>query len=219
MDEARIITIDGPAGVGKSTIARKTATALGIAYLDTGAMFRTLALHMGHGGLDFSEDRLEGCIGSLVFSLAGSGGETALICNDVVAGQEIRTEDIGMLASRYAALPVVRSWLKKAQQELGRKYSLVAEGRDMGTVVFPDAPHKFFLDASPETRARRRVNQLAESGVVEDLAVVTQRIRERDALDRGRSIAPLRAAEDAVVIDTSALTLEDVFNEIMQRVA
>ena len=217
MAETRIITIDGPAGVGKSTIAKKVAVALGIAYLDTGAMFRTLALRLGQEGLGLPEQELAVRTGALAFSLALSGDETALACNGATVGEEIRTETVGMLASRYAALPVVRSWLKKAQRDLGQRYSLVAEGRDMGTVVFPAAPYKFFLDATPETRARRRVHQLALSGVMEDLAEVTRRIRERDEQDRGRSIAPLRPAVDAIVIDTSALTLEDVFAEIMRR--
>lgn len=214
----RIITLDGPAGVGKSTLARRVADHFGIAYLDTGAMFRIIAKTLGPEGLDLPEAALEKALSPLVFSLSGSGAATTLSCNGVIAGQEIRAEDVGMLASRYAALPAVRSYLKKAQQDLGRSYDLVAEGRDMGTDVFPGAPHKFFLDASPEVRAVRRVKQLAANGVTEDVATVAEQIRERDERDRTRAIAPLRPADDAIIIDTSALDIEGVFNEIVSRV-
>ncbi|MDL2209413.1 (d)CMP kinase [Desulfovibrio sp. OttesenSCG-928-O18] len=213
----RVITLDGPAGVGKSTLAKRVAEELGIAYLDTGAMFRTIAKTLGAEGLNTSEPTMETALAKLRFSLSGSGAATALSCNGVPTGREIRTEEVGMLASRYATLPAVRSYLKKAQQELGASYDLVAEGRDMGTAVFPDAPHKFFLDASPEVRAERRVKQLAETGVSEDIAEVTKRIKERDALDRGRALAPLVAAEDAVVIDTSHLDIQGVFDAIMRK--
>lgn len=211
----RIITLDGPAGVGKSTLAKRIAERLGIAYLDTGAMFRTIAKNFGPQGLDLPERELEQRLAHLRFSLAGSGAGTALFCNGVTSGQEIRTEAVGMLASRYAALPVVRACLKSAQQELGRSYDLVAEGRDMGTSVFPDAPYKFFLDASPETRAARRVRQLAEQGEHEDMAVVAERIRQRDELDRNRPIAPLKPADDAHVIDTSSLGVDETLNTIL----
>ena len=218
MNTQRIITIDGPAGVGKSTLAKRVAGALGIAYLDTGAMFRTVALRAGEDGFILPEHQVEALLHHLAFSLSGSGNDTALACNGTPVGAEIRTESVGMLASRYATMPVVRAWLKTAQQELGRLYSLVAEGRDMGSVVFPDAPYKFFLDAAPQIRAARRVEQLAALGVVEDVDVVTEQIRARDTLDRGRAIAPLRAAKDAVVIDTSHLDIDGVFAAIMRHI-
>lgn len=213
----RIITLDGPAGVGKSTLARRVAEHLGIAYLDTGAMFRIIAKTLGPQGLELPEDALEKELARLRFSLAGSGAATVLACNGVPAGPEIRSEDMGMLASRYAVLPAVRSSLKKAQRDLGGMYDLVAEGRDMGTAVFPDAPCKFFLDAGPEVRARRRVNQLAQNGAREDLAAVIEQIKQRDEQDRNRPIAPLKAADDAVIIDTSALDIEDVFAAIVKE--
>lgn len=210
----RIITLDGPAGVGKSTLARRVAEYLHIAYLDTGAMFRIIAKTLGRDGLRLPEDALAAELQKLRFSLSGSGAATVLACNGVPAGQEIRTEEISMLASEYATLPAVRAYLKTAQQALGAAYPLVAEGRDMGTAVFPDAPHKFFLDASPETRALRRVRQLAENGVVENPATVAEQIKIRDHNDRNRTIAPLKAAVDAVIIDTSALDVEGVFTAI-----
>ena len=213
----RIVTLDGPAGVGKSTIAKRVAEHLGIAYLDTGAMFRVIAKTLGQDGLALSEADLARALEPLAFSLSGAGAATTLACNGVIAGQEIRTEAIGMLASRYATLPAVRAFLKKAQQDLGSAYPLVAEGRDMGTAIFPGAPCKFFLDASPEVRALRRVRQLAENGVTEDLATVTRQIRERDDTDRNRAIAPLKPADDAVVIDTSEMNIDQVFETIVEQ--
>ncbi|SBV99351.1 Cytidylate kinase [uncultured delta proteobacterium] len=214
----RIITLDGPAGVGKSTIAKRVAEHCGIAYLDTGAMFRIIAKTLGPENVALPEEALAKKLGALVFSLAGSGAATTLACNGVVAGQEIRTEAVGKLASDYAVLPAVRAYLKTAQQELGKAYSLVAEGRDMGTAVFPGAPYKFFLDASPEVRARRRVGQLAENGVIEDVATVARQIRERDEQDRNRPIAPLRPADDAVIIDTSERNIDQVFQAIIDTI-
>ncbi|MCC8194148.1 MAG: (d)CMP kinase [Deltaproteobacteria bacterium] len=213
---SRVITLDGPAGVGKSTIAKRVAEHCGIAYLDTGAMFRIVAKTLGPKNVAVPDEELARALASLSFSLSGSGGGTSLACNGEVAGQEIRTEEVGKLASDYATRPAVRAYLKKAQQDLGKAYSLVAEGRDMGTAVFPDAPYKFFLDASPEVRALRRVRQLAENGVIEDVAKVTRQIRERDEQDRNRALAPLKAADDAIVIDTSNLTVAQVFQTIAQ---
>lgn len=212
----RIVTLDGPAGVGKSTIAKRVAGHLGIAYLDTGAMFRVLAHTFGDKGLVLTDDALAHELNALHFSLSGSGESTRLLCNGVVAGLEIRTENVSMLASRYATLPVVRAYLKKAQQDLGKAFPLVAEGRDMGTAVFPDAPCKFFLDASPEVRARRRVRQLAENGIPEEYETVIRQIKERDDLDRNRAIAPLKPADDAVVIDTSTVNIDQVFETIIR---
>jgi len=201
--------------VGKSTIARSVAEHCCIAYLDTGAMFRIIAKTLGRENVDLPEAELAGKFTALSFSLSGTGEATILACNGVSAGQDIRTEAVGKLASDYATKPIVRQFLKKAQQDLGKAYSLVAEGRDMGTAVFPDAPHKFFLDASPEVRALRRVRQLAENGIIEDVATVTQQIRERDEQDRNRPIAPLKAADDALIIDTSAKDITQVLQTIL----
>ncbi len=211
----RIVTLDGPAGVGKSTLARRVASALGIAYLDTGAMFRTIAATLGAEGLTLTTDEREKALAALAFSLSGCGETSRLACNGRVAGPEIRTEEVGLLASQYAALPEIRACLKQAQQSLGSQFSLVAEGRDMGTEVFPGAKHKFFLDARPETRAKRRLLQLRENGEEADLAVITEQIRKRDEQDRNRAIAPLRPADDAVIVDTSDLDVDGVFAAIM----
>ena len=204
-----LVAIDGPAGVGKSTLARRLAAKLGIACLDTGAMFRTVALHIGESGLTLPADELLSALHSLTFSLAGSGSATRLACNGKHAGQEIRTEKIGMLASQFAAIPAVRAYLKNAQQRLGENFSLVAEGRDMGSEIFPQATVKFFLDASAEVRARRRRDQLASAGISQDIAELAEQIRQRDARDRNRDVAPLRPADDAIIIDTSRLNIEE----------
>ncbi|MEW5774870.1 MAG: (d)CMP kinase [Thermodesulfobacteriota bacterium] len=214
----RIITIDGPAGVGKSTLAKRLAAHLGVAYLDTGAMFRGTALALGLDSWTWPEDRLAAALAGLSFSLAGAGAESRVLLNGTLLDDEIRTEQAGMWASNIATLPQVRAFQKQAQQAIGRTTSLVAEGRDMGTVVFPQARPKFFLDASPEVRAARRFLQLQIMGRPEDLNDIIANIRARDHQDRTRAAAPLAAAPDALVIDTGPLTIDEVF-EIMAKAA
>ncbi|MCK9241026.1 (d)CMP kinase [Desulfocurvus sp.] len=215
MSAPRIVTLDGPAGVGKTTLARRVAEALGLAYLDTGAMFRATALALGPGARELPGAGLRARLEGLAFGLEGRGAASALRLNGRPVGEEIRTEQVGMLASDVATLPEVREFLKAAQRAVGRATALVAEGRDMGTVVFPEAAHKFFLDAAPEIRARRRCEQLRALGAPADLDAVTAQIRARDHQDRTRAVAPLRPAEDALVIDTGPLDIDGVFAAIM----
>ncbi len=214
-----LVTIDGPAGVGKSTLARSLAAHLGIAYMDTGAMFRCFALKLGHGAEKRAPEELQELCAQWHFSLSGSGATTALLCNGNPVRSEIRTEEVGMLASRLATVPVVREILKAAQQSLGHSTKLVAEGRDMGSVIFPTARFKFFLDANPEIRAVRRMRQLEEQGQKVDLAELTDQIRQRDALDRGRAVAPLCPAEGAVIIDTSSLDIPAVLGKMLHHIS
>ncbi|QGY39908.1 (d)CMP kinase [Pseudodesulfovibrio cashew] len=206
-----IVTIDGPAGVGKSTMAKRLARELGIPYLDTGAMFRAVAWKLGEGSWDWDETRLKDELAGFDFTLSGVGEDSVLSLNGTPIGNEIRTEQVGMWASNVATLPVVRAYLKTAQQSLGARFSLVAEGRDMGTVIFPDAPHKFFLDASVEERANRRFHQLEGLGKPADLEELKEQIARRDHQDRNRAVAPLRPADDAVTIDTTELDKDRVF--------
>jgi cytidylate kinase len=212
-----IVTLDGPAGAGKSTLARKLAVALGIPYLDSGAMFRRLALEL-RGNADISEQELRRVCAGLHFILGVTKGESRLLCNDVPVGDEVRSEKVSLWASRVAGHPVVREVLKEAQRAVAAHSSLVAEGRDMGTVVFPDARCKFFLDAGPEVRARRRLQELEARGERHELAELVAGIRERDAMDRERSLAPLRPADDALIVDTSELDAEGVFAVLMAQV-
>lgn len=218
MSTPTIVTLDGPAGVGKTTLAKRVADALAVAYLDTGAMFRSIALILGHGTGELSEAELDARLAEISFTLSGSGSRSLLSVNGRVIGDEIRTEEVGMMASVVGTLPRVRAFLKQQQQAVGAATSLVAEGRDMGTVVFPQAGAKFFLDADPEIRAERRVRQLAELGKPADLAATIEQIKARDHQDRNRAVAPLKPAEDAHIIDTGPLDIEGVFQAIISKI-
>lgn len=219
MGETRlVVTIDGPAGAGKTTLAKRVAAALGVAYMDTGAMFRVAALRLGPGAGTWPGPAIREALSGLTFSLRGVGADTELLACGERAGDEIRTEEVGYLASTLATRPEVRAFMRDAQRDLGRRGSLVAEGRDMGTVVFPDAARKFFLDAAPEVRAARRAAQLAAMGRPADQAAILADILRRDEQDRNRAEAPLRPAPDAVIVDTSGLDVDGVFAAIMDRI-
>lgn len=209
-----IVTLDGPAGVGKSSLAKALADAFALAFLDTGSMFRIVGCVLGEAGLSLPESQLEAQMRKLEFTLEGSGSAALLLCNGKAPGAGIRTEEAGLMASRYAALPVVREVLKEAQRKVGARFPLVAEGRDMGSVVFPQAFCKFFLDADPAVRAARRHKQFLEQGRKEDIKELERQIRQRDEADRGRAIAPLRPADDAIIVDTSHLNMAEVLEKL-----
>lgn len=213
-----IVTIDGPAGVGKSTIAKCVAEALCIAFLDTGSMFRSIALMFDQNDTDADMQKRLKQLDQLQFSIIGSGERTTLLCNGSNVGDEVRTEKAGALAAKVAIIPEVREALKKAQQSIGSKTPLVAEGRDMGTVIFPNATCKFFLDATPEVRAQRRFLQLLGLGKPADLREITAQIKDRDEKDRNRRVAPLKPAEDAILLDSSEKDLDTVFAEVMEAI-
>ena len=213
-----IVTLDGPAGVGKTTLATTLAERLGIAYLDTGAMFRSVALSFGEGAWERSVDQLVPELNRLDFDLEGVGGHSELLLNGYPLSPQIRSEEVGLWASHLGRIPVVRDFLRRNQQAIGRMVSLVAEGRDMGSVVFPDARHKFFLDASIDVRAKRRYSQLKSMGMEEDLERIRAQIRIRDDQDRNRVVAPLKPAPDAMIVDTSALDVDRVLEKILAHI-
>lgn len=213
-----IVTLDGPAGVGKTTIAQQLADRLGIAYLDTGAMFRSVALFFGEGSWEKPVDQLVPELNRLDFDLEGEGRHSELLLNGHPLSPDIRSEEVGLWASHLGRIPVVRDFLRRNQQAIGRITSLVAEGRDMGSVVFPTAKHKFFMDASIDVRAKRRYAQLKAMGMEEELERIRAQIRIRDDQDRNRVVAPLKPAQDAMIIDTSALDAERVLERIVAHI-
>lgn len=215
MDTPFIITLDGPAGVGKSTLAKRLADKFEIAYLDTGAMFRGTAWKLGEGSWNWDADKLSEALKGLEFTLSGSGSNSTLSLNGTPLTDEIRTETVGMLASNVAQVPAVREFQKAAQRAIGETTSLIAEGRDMGTVIFPQAPCKFFLDADLEERARRRFEQLKEMGKPADMAELIEQIAARDDQDRNRKVAPLKPAEDSILVDTTHLDIDGVFEKLV----
>lgn len=204
-----VITIDGPGAAGKSTTARAVAARLGILFLDTGALYRALALKVQERGL--SPDDREGvarCAADTALDLSGSPGETHVFLDGVDVSNAIRTPAVSELASRLAAQSDVRRRLVEIQRQIGQRGPVLAEGRDLGTVVFPDAAVKIYLDASLEIRAHRRYRELQARGIPAPLEVVREELERRDARDRERADSPLRPAPDAVVLDTSAMDLE-----------
>lgn len=212
----KIITIDGPSGSGKGTIAALLAKKLGWQVLDSGALYRLVGLAARNKGLDFSNEAALANIAEKL-DVVFDGGKIFLNKQDVT--DSIRSETAGNDASKVAAVPAVRDALLKWQQQCASEHGLVADGRDMGTVVFPHAPLKFFLTASAEERANRRYKQLKEKGMSANLAHLIEKIRERDERDMSRSAAPLRPADDAIDIESSNLTIDEVMEKILRNVA
>jgi cytidylate kinase len=202
-----IVTIDGPAGAGKSSVARALAERLGIEFLDTGAMYRAVALAALRAGVDLRAcEATERLLTAL--SLDVRPGEVYL--NGENVSQAIRTAEVTAATGASADSPVVRCWLTAMQRQIARNRSLVTEGRDQGTLVFPDAACKFFLVADPQERARRRQRQMAQRGEQVDLETVLAAQEERDRRDAARDIAPMRPADDALVVETTGLSVDAV---------
>ncbi len=201
-----VVAIDGPAGAGKSTLAKKVADRLGMRYLDTGALYRVMAYSLHADGI-LPEEGTE--IEKALTNLSVQIVENGLLLNGKDVGKEIRSPLVDSIVSSYAALPAVRKHLLSLQREQGQKGALVADGRDMGTVVFPDAAVKIFLTASDEIRANRRLLELRERGEAVSYEEVLLTIRERDKTDSERSAAPLRKADGAIEVNTDGLTIEE----------
>ena len=223
-EKQNIITIDGPSGAGKSTISKLLAAKLGYTYLDTGAMYRVVGLGVKRSGLDLeaenAKERLMELLATLNMTLAPGekGQETRALLNGEDVSDAIRTPEMSMVASRVSALPEVRKKLTVMQRSIGSNGAVVAEGRDMGTMVFPDAKYKFFLDATPEDRATRRQDQLLKKGQKVDYEELLAQIQKRDRDDSSRSLAPLKPAVDAVVIDSSEMSIDEVVSFMLNAV-
>ena len=207
------IAIDGPSGAGKSTLARKVSAAYRFLYLDTGAIYRTVGLAALRAGIDrHSEEELSAILPDVKIDITyDEGGLQHMLLNGEDVSREIRMPEISLYASDVSALPVCRAFLLEMQRRFAREYSVILDGRDIGTVVLPDADLKIYLTASAEVRARRRLLELREKGVEAKFEEVLKDIELRDHQDMTREIAPLRKAEDAVVLDTSELDFEESF--------
>ena len=203
------IALDGPSGAGKSSLAKWIAKALGIVYVDTGAMYRTIGLFVTRRGiLPSDEENVCAVLPEISLSVRYTDGEQHILLNGEDVGGLIRTPEISMAASRVSAIPAVRAFLLDTQRNLAKSTSVIMDGRDIGTVIFPDAEVKIFLTASPEARAQRRTAELAERGTPTPYEEVLRDIILRDKNDSERAIAPAVAAKDATVLDNSDLTPE-----------
>ena len=220
--QLKAVTIDGPSGVGKSTVSRKVAAALGWTYLDTGAMYRAVGLQCQRNGINVADTAaLAALLEQLDIRLLPplpEGDDVRVLLHGEEISAAIRSPEAGMMASAVSALPAVRAKLTALQQAMGQAGEIVAEGRDTGTVVFPTAAWKFYLDAPPEERCRRRLEQLQAKGQMVNEVELLAQIIERDRNDRERTVAPLRRAEDAVLIDASAFSADEVAEQMLAAV-
>jgi len=213
-----VLTIDGPSGSGKGTISREVAHRLGWHYLDSGAIYRAVGLAAAWEGIDLSDaEAVAQCAArtEIEFRVVDAAGEPHVFVNGKDATRQLRTETAGAAASAIAAHPPVRAALVDLQKGFRRAPGLVADGRDMGTIIFPDAAYKVFLTASAEERARRRYKQLKEKGVSVNLDSLLHEIAARDERDAGRAVAPLRPADDAVVLDSTGTPITEVIERVL----
>ncbi len=209
------IAIDGPAGAGKSTVAKLLAGKLSFLYVDTGAMYRAIAIDLlNHGIAAEDADGIAAACANLTVSLGYEGGVQRVYLNGEDVTGELRREEVGNMASAASTYPVVREKLLNLQREIAAAHDVIMDGRDIGTCILPDAQLKIYLTASVQTRALRRYKELEEKGEPADLTQIEQDIRERDDRDMNREIAPLRVAGDAVTVDSSDMTIEEVVETI-----
>ncbi len=215
-----IIAIDGPAGSGKSTVAKELSKKLGFTYIDTGAMYRAVAYKVKQEGVNpENPEEVIRVLKEIEIKLLPSDSGTKVILNGEDISDKIRTEEIGKIASKIARHSKVRKILVQKQREMGEKAgNAVIEGRDTGTVIFPDADIKIFMTASPEIRAKRRWKELRSRGIKIEFDQILKEVKERDYLDQTREDSPLKPAEDAVVIDTSDKSIDQVINQILELI-
>ncbi len=209
------IAIDGPAGAGKSTIAKKLAKELGFIYVDTGAMYRAMAYYFLTNGIDAKdEEKIAEACKTVDVTIAYENGEQQVLLNGENVNGVIRKEEVGNMASATSVYPVVRTKLVELQRQLAAKSDVIMDGRDIGTCVLPNAQVKIYLTASSATRAKRRYDELTEKGVACDLDAIEQDIIERDYRDMHRETSPLKQADDAVLVDSSQMNIDEVVDAI-----
>lgn len=219
MKKRIVIAIDGPSSAGKGTVAKIVAQKLGFKYLDTGAMYRCVALTLKNNEVDINDDtKISEILNNTKIRLSSDNNKSLKVeLNGKDVSKEIRTPEISRLSSDIATKLSVRSFLTKLQREFAQNTNIVAEGRDMGTQVFPDADVKFFIDASVEVRTNRRYLQLQQAGIKTDIKNLRKDIENRDYQDKNREIAPLHPAINAVIIDTTNLEIDQVVDIILKR--
>lgn len=211
------IAIDGPAGAGKSTIARKVAEKLSFIYVDTGAMYRSMALYFLRNGIPSEEEeKIAAACPDIDVSISYQNGEQQVILNGENVNGLIRTEEVSMMTSNTSKYPVVREKLLSLQRGLAEKENVIMDGRDIGTCVLPEADVKIYLTASAQERARRRYKEQTERGLICDMKEIERDIIARDEQDMNREVAPLRQAEDAVLVDSSDMNIDQVVDEIIR---
>ena len=213
-----IIAIDGPAGSGKSTIAKMVAERLNYTYLDTGAMYRAITYLALQRGIVDNELAVNDLVKGLDVTLNFEDGLTHVFADDIELTEYIRTPEVNSKVSEIAAMPFVRKELVRMQQSMGKVGNVVAEGRDITTVVFPDADVKIYLDATVDVRAERRYKEFLAKGVSVSLEEVKENIKKRDRIDSGREASPLRIAENAIEVDTSNLTVDEEFEILIENI-
>jgi len=214
-----IIAIDGPSGAGKSTLSKRLAHALGYINIDTGAMYRSVALASKRAAVDLKDSKaLENLCRSVKIHFERGNGEEKVFLNDENVSDAIRTPEISLLTSQVAAFPVVREAMVRLQRQMGETGGVVLEGRDIGSVVFPQAEVKFFLSATARERGRRRYEELKLKGLDVDLEQTIREVEERDAADASRTHAPLVQAADAIAVDTTGLDIQQVFDLMIDHI-
>ncbi len=219
MSKIMNVAIDGPAGAGKSTIAKLCAKELGYIYVDTGAMYRSIALYMLRNNINLDEeDAVNGSLKDIQVSLAYQDGKQAVLLNGEDVSDQIRTPEVSASASKVSAYPKVREALLSLQRDMASTNNVLMDGRDIGTVILPNADVKIFLTASPEVRGKRRYDELILKGENVDLSEVIEDVKKRDEADMNRKTSPLKQAEDAILVDSSDMTIEEVCNTIVTLV-